>query len=79
MGDTLSLARLVDTSVLVIGSGLSDRRMVTWTKQLLTNVHADIAGAVLNFAPNVGKSGVYYYYGSGTREEGRSKSIRSRG
>lgn len=73
VGDTLSLARLMDSSVLVIGSGLSDRRMVTWTKQLLTNVRADIAGAVLNFAPKA-QGSQYYYYETG----GRSKRVRSR-
>jgi len=78
VGDTLSLARLVDSAVLVIGSGLSDRRMVTWTKQLLTNVRADIAGTVLNFAPRGGGAQYYYYY-SGGGEGGRSKRIRSRG
>ena len=77
VGDTLSLARMMDSAVLVIGSGLSDRRMVTWTKQLLNNVRADIAGAVLNFAPKA-QGSQYYYYDSGGREGGRSKQVRSR-
>ncbi len=76
VGDTLTLGRLMDTAVLVIGSGLSDRRMVTWTKQLLHNVRADIAGAVVNFAPRTEGSRYYYYYG----ERGTAaKTVRSRG
>ncbi len=73
VGDTLSLARLVDTAVLVIGSGISDRRMVTWTKQLLHNVRADVAGAILNFASRESGSRYYYYSSSG-----REKRLRSR-
>jgi len=73
-GDTLVLARLVDTTVLVVGSGLSDRRTVTWAKQLLVNVRADIGGVVLNFAPRGFGTGVYYYY-----ESGHPKRVRSRG
>jgi capsular exopolysaccharide synthesis family protein len=67
VGDTLTLARLVDTAVLVVASGMSDRRKVTWTKQLLANVRSDIAGAILNFArrPEGGK--YYYYYSYGER------------
>lgn len=77
VGDTLTLAKLVDTNVLVVRSGVSDRRMVTWTKQLLANVRADVAGAVLNFAP-ARAGGRYYYYSAGARGEGVTKALRTR-
>lgn len=62
VGDTLTLARLVDSNLLVIGAGLSTRRVATWAKQLLNNVRADICGAVLNFSRGRQGSAYYYYY-----------------
>ncbi len=72
VGDSLTLARLADTCVMVIGSGLSDRRVVTWTKQLLANVRADIAGAIVNFAAQRAGGKYYYYYSYGGGGRGRS-------
>lgn len=73
VGDALSLSRLVDTNLMVIGSGLCNRRVASWAKQLMANVKADICGAVLNFARRrQGASYYYYYYYS------PSKSVRSR-
>lgn len=76
VADTLTLAKLVDTNLLVIRSGLSDRRMVTWTKQLLVNVRADLAGAILNFAPRPAGGRYYEYYTAGRGE--RTKTLRTR-
>jgi capsular exopolysaccharide synthesis family protein len=62
VGDTLCLGRLVDSNLMVIGSGLSNRRTATWAKQLLTNVRADICGSILNFTRARQGSAYYYYY-----------------
>ncbi|MHC4607585.1 MAG: tyrosine-protein kinase family protein, partial [Planctomycetota bacterium] len=61
VSDVLTLATRVDTCLLVVGSGLSDRRRATWAKQLLSNVRADTCGALLNFV-SVKRGGQYYYY-----------------
>jgi len=58
-GAALTLARLVDTNVWVIRSGRSDRRAAGWTKHLLKNVRADVAGVILNRAPS--REGLRYY------------------
>jgi capsular exopolysaccharide synthesis family protein len=61
VADTLSMAKVVDTNLFVIGAGLSNRRVATWAKQLLGNVRADVCGAVLNFA-RARQGATYYYY-----------------
>ncbi|MBN1420497.1 MAG: polysaccharide biosynthesis tyrosine autokinase [Planctomycetes bacterium] len=48
VGDALSIASIVDGSVLVIGSGQCDQRDVAWAKHLLANVQANILGVILN-------------------------------
>ena len=81
VSDTLTIATLVDTSVLVIGSGLSDRRRATWAKQLLGNVRANISGALLNFASHRRGGQYYYYYQYGYGYYGyggRKKTVRER-
>jgi capsular exopolysaccharide synthesis family protein len=50
-GEALALARMVDTTVWVVRSGQADGRTLGWTRQLLKNVRADVAGVVLNCAP----------------------------
>lgn len=80
VGDTLTLARLVDTNLLVVKAGLSDRRSVVWAKQMLSSVRGEICGAVLNFVRRRQVSAYYYYYSyyhssSGSR---KSKSLRGK-
>lgn len=50
VGEAVTLARLVDTNVWVVRSGASDRRTLGWTRHLLRNVRADVAGVALTFA-----------------------------
>jgi capsular exopolysaccharide synthesis family protein len=61
VGEAVTLARLVDTNVWVVRSGLSDRRALGWTRHLLKNVRADVAGVVLTFA-RVGEGERYSVY-----------------
>ncbi|HXG60133.1 MAG TPA: polysaccharide biosynthesis tyrosine autokinase [Planctomycetota bacterium] len=60
-GEAVTLARLVDTNVWVVRSGLSDRRALGWTRHLLRNVRADVAGVALTFA-RVGEGERYSVY-----------------
>lgn len=70
VGDPLILAGLVENVVLVVGSGLSERRGVTWAKHLLGTVKANVVGGFLNFARRHGSDSYYYYYyyGYGTKK-----------
>lgn len=61
IGDTVALARIVDTCVWVVRSGASDRKTLGWAKHLLKTVHADVAGVVLNFAPSSQGEKFYTY------------------
>jgi capsular exopolysaccharide synthesis family protein len=61
VGEAVTLARLVDTNVWVVRSGASDRRTLGWTRHLLRNVRADVAGVVLTFA-RVGEGERYSVY-----------------
>ncbi len=60
-GEALALARMVDTTVWVVRSGQADGRTLGWTKHLLKNVRADVAGVILNFAPDGAASGLVPY------------------
>ncbi|MBI2900449.1 MAG: polysaccharide biosynthesis tyrosine autokinase [Planctomycetes bacterium] len=73
VGDALSLARVVETNLFVVGAGMCERRAATWSKQLLENVRADVCGVILNFAPKRQVASYYYYY-----YYSPSKSVRTR-
>ena len=60
-GDGVTLARLADTVVWVIRSGASTRGQLGWAKHLLRNLRADVAGAILTFAPPSGERRSYAY------------------
>lgn len=71
VGDTLTMASLVDATLFVVGAERVEQEQVTWAKHLLSNVNANILGVFLNMVRVPGKS--YYYYYNGY------KSYRSRG
>ena len=76
VGDALTILTRVDTSLMVIRSGKTDRRLSTWAKQMIGDVSGDLAGIMLNFASPTDRS-VYnyysgYYYGYGKEH----KSVR---
>jgi capsular exopolysaccharide synthesis family protein len=71
VGDTLTMASLVDATLFVVGSERVEQDQVTWAKHLLSNVNANILGVFLNMVRVPGKT--YYYYYNGY------KSYRSRG
>ncbi len=48
--EALALARLADTVLFVIRAGCTDPGRLHWARQLLSNLHADIAGAVVTMA-----------------------------
>ena len=73
VGDSLTLSRMVDTNLLVVGAGLSHRRSVTWAKQMLSNVNGEICGAILNLVKRRQMSAYYYYY-----YQKDDKAVRSR-
>ncbi len=58
-GDAATLARLADTTVWVIRSGASTRGGLGWVRHLLRNLRADVAGAILSFAPASGDRRAY--------------------
>jgi receptor protein-tyrosine kinase len=60
-GDAATLSRLADTVVWVIRSGASTRGELGWTRHLLKNLRADVAGAVLSFAPRSGERRSYVF------------------
>ncbi len=60
-GDAATLARLADTVVWAIRSGASTRGELGWTKHLLRNLRADVAGAILTEAPRSGERRSYVY------------------
>lgn len=61
VADALVVAASSDATILVARSGKVDRRSLNWAKHLLENVHANVIGCALNFAP-VERSVEYYYY-----------------
>ncbi len=79
VGDTLTLARIMDTNLLVVAAGLSDRRSVIWAKQMLTSVRGEICGGVLNFVKRRQVSAYYYYYSYYHSSSGSKKSKSLRG
>jgi tyrosine-protein kinase Etk/Wzc len=60
-GDAATIARLADTTVWVIRSGASTRGELGWTRHLLRNLRADVAGAILTFAPASGERRSYAF------------------
>ncbi|MGE4159722.1 MAG: polysaccharide biosynthesis tyrosine autokinase [Planctomycetota bacterium] len=63
VGDTLTMASLVDATLFVVGAERVEQDQVTWAKHLLTNVNANILGVFLNMVRVPGKSYYYYYNG----------------
>ncbi len=62
VGDALTVASLVDGCIFVVGAGQCEQQDVTWAKHLLTNVQANLLGAVLNrYAQRRGREAEYYY------------------
>jgi len=63
VGDTLTIAGMVDATLFVVGSERVQQDQVTWAKHLLTNVNANILGVFLNMVRVTGSSYYYYYNG----------------
>lgn len=61
--DAQILGNLCQGSVLVVGSGKTEKDSVVKTKDLLTATKAKLLGVVLNYK-KIEKNGSYYYYGS---------------
>ncbi len=61
--DALTIAGLVDGTILVVGSGLCDQNDVEWAKYLLSNVQASLVGVFLNrYSRRIDRRGSFYYY-----------------
>jgi len=74
-GDALKISTVAEQTVFVIEAGRTEQRQAAWSKRLLANVGARIAGAVLNRAVTDAEE-YYYYYGAGSgqsRKEARAR------
>ncbi len=60
VGDSLTIARHVDGTLMVVGSGMVSKQDANWAKHLLTNVQAHLLGVVMNRYKR--DQGVEYYY-----------------
>jgi Mrp family chromosome partitioning ATPase len=74
-GDALKVSAVAEQTLFVIEAGRTEQRQASWSKRLLANVGARIAGAVLNGA--VTETEEYYYYyssaGGSSRKEARAR------
>jgi capsular exopolysaccharide synthesis family protein len=85
VSDTLTIARNVQTTVLVVRSHFTPRKPVLRTVQLLKQAGANVCGLVLNLEPKHWGPGYYYsdsyYYYSGYSyygKDGKKKKSRKR-
>lgn len=63
VGDALAMSAVVDAVLIVIASGLVDRRQLTWAKHLLGKVPScKLMGAILNRSRLRTSTEYYYYY-----------------
>jgi len=60
--DGMALASEVDSTLMVIKSGVTKRQIALQAKELLQNVNAEILGVVLNDIDYSKQYGSYYYY-----------------
>ena len=74
VGDALTIAGLVEGSILVVGSGLCDQHEVAWAKHLLANVQANLVGVILNLHARRHSGDSYYYYQAGHEPRMRVKA-----
>lgn len=74
-GDALKLAVTAGMVLFVIESGKTEQKKASWAKHLLTNVGANILGAILNKARTTSEQ--YYYYYRGYSHSPRSTSSRT--
>ena len=77
--DSMVMANKVDLLVLVVRVDLADKNVVKRAKELLENIHVDIAGVVINgMQPhryyNRYEYNYYYYYYYGNSEEKKPKN-----
>lgn len=61
-GDALKIASMADGVILVIESGKTDQKEVSWVKHMLTNTGTRIVGTVLNKVKTPSERYYYYYY-----------------
>jgi len=74
-GDALKISTVADQTLFVVEAGRTEQRQAAWSKRLLANVGARIAGVVLNRAVTDAEE-YYYYYGAGSgqsRKEARAR------
>jgi Mrp family chromosome partitioning ATPase len=63
VGDALTVASMVDGCIFVVGAGQCEQQDISWAKHLLTNVQANLLGAVLNrYSQRRTRESEYYYY-----------------
>lgn len=76
VADGLNIARFCDGSVLVVRSGVTPRKLVENSAQLLKRAESPLLGIVLNRADVGSRASAYYqrYYGSSDYGYGRSHS-----
>lgn len=62
VSDPLIIARVVDSTVMVVGAGMVTKQDASWAKHLLNNVRAHLMGVILNRFNRQQVSKYYYYY-----------------
>ncbi|MCR4315721.1 MAG: polysaccharide biosynthesis tyrosine autokinase [Planctomycetes bacterium] len=71
IGDTLIISQYCDANIFVVGAQVVDQAEVTHAKRMLSSVHANILGVILNKSVEKKNKEYYYYYSSESRRVGQ--------